>query len=33
LAAVAVFASGGRPALEDFARRHGHAAGLLEDLR
>lgn len=33
LAAVAVFASGGRPALEDFASRHGHAARLLEDLR
>lgn len=33
LSAVAIFASGGRPALEDFARRHGHAAGLLKDLR
>ncbi|TVS16812.1 MAG: VWA domain-containing protein [Gammaproteobacteria bacterium] len=33
LEAVAVYATGGRGALEDFARRHTHAAGLLEDLR
>ncbi len=33
LQAVAVFAAGGRGALEDFARRHTHAVALLEDLR
>lgn len=33
LSAVAVFAAGGRAALEDFARRTPAAAGLLADLR
>lgn len=33
LSAVAVYAAGGRTALEDFARRTPAAAGLLEDLR